>query len=221
MKKFDVCIFDLDGTLINSLADLGDCTNEALQLHSLPTHPLKNYKQYVGNGVKNLIKTAMGEAANYDKLFASVYKAFCILYDEKCLEKTTPYIGICEMIKELKEKDVKLCILSNKTDNFVERIVSALFDKSDFDLIWGKKSEYPVKPAPDSLLAILKTLDCSTDRCLYVGDSNVDVATAKNAGVEFCGVEWGFRGIQELHSAGAKTIAKKPCDIVKMVVSDE
>lgn len=221
MNKFDTCIFDLDGTLINSLTDLGNCTNEALSLHSLPVHPLKNYKKFVGNGVSNLIRVTMGDKADDEKLFNSVYKAFCMLYNEKCLEETRPYSGIAELIDSLKSNNVKLCVLSNKTDDFVLRIIKALFNENDFNLVWGKKPEYPVKPAPDSLFAMLKVLDCPIEKCLYVGDSDVDVITARNAGVSFCGVEWGFRVADELRSAGAEIIVKKPSDIAKLVLGDE
>lgn len=221
MNKFDVCIFDLDGTLINSLTDLGNCTNEALSIHSLPIHPLKNYKKFVGNGVKNLIKVTMGSCSNDEKLFNSVYKTFCMLYNEKCLNETRPYDGITEMIANLKLKGVKCCILSNKTDDFVSRITSALFKENDFDLVWGKKNEYPTKPSPDSLLAMLKQLSCPAEKCLYIGDSDVDVITAQNAGVSFCGVAWGFRGTDELIYNGAKTVVTKPYEINKLVTENE
>lgn len=217
MKKFDVCIFDLDGTLINSLTDLANCVNEALSLHSLPTHHLKEYKYLVGNGVKNLIVKSMGSKASDDELFTSVYKAFNMLYNEKCIDETRPYIGINDMLTKLKENNVKVCVLSNKTDEFVKRIVDALFDKNEFDLVWGKKPEYPVKPDPSSIRAMLNELNCSPDKCLYIGDSDVDVITAKNANVNFCGVEWGFRETKELINSGADIVVKKPYDIFKLV----
>lgn len=221
MNNFDVCVFDLDGTLINSLTDLADCCNEALELHSLPPHPLKSYKVFVGSGIKNLIKRCMGEKAADEELFTSVYKAFNMLYNEKCLEKTLPYDGIPSLIKDLKDNNVKICVLSNKADEFAKRIVYTLFEENDFDLVWGKKEEYPIKPAPDSLFAMLEQLGCTKEKCLYIGDSDVDVITASNAGVAFCGVEWGFRGPEELTNAGARFIAKKPKDIFRLVTTDE
>lgn len=220
MNKFDVCIFDLDGTLTNSLTDLANCMNESLELHSLPTHPLKEYAQFVGKGITNLVTTAMGAKASDKELFTSVYKAFNMLYDEKCLAQTQPYIGIPELLISLKQRGVKICVLSNKNDVFANRIVTSLFGENTFDLIWGKKNEYPTKPEPDSLHAMLKELNCPFEKCLYIGDSNIDLLTARNAGVTFCGVEWGFRGKQELIDNGAKIIVKKPAEIAKLVAAD-
>lgn len=220
MKKFDVCVFDLDGTLINSLTDLAVCVNEALSLHSLPVHPLKEYKQFVGNGARKLITRAMNNRSSDEELYTSVYKAFNMLYNEKCLDKTRPYVGITGLLSKLKENDIKLCILSNKPDEYVKRIVDNLFEGISFDLVWGKKDEYPTKPDPASLLAMLDKLNCSQERCLYIGDSNVDVITAKNADIKFCGVEWGFRGIDELINTGADVVVKKPCEILGLVINN-
>lgn len=221
MNNFKVCIFDLDGTLINSLADLANCVNEALELHSLPTHHPGNYNYFVGNGVKNLIRAAMGDKAEDEKLFTSVYKAFNLLYNEKCLEFTQPYAGIDEMLYELKNNGIKLCVLSNKTDNFAKRIVNSLFSHGTFDSVWGKKENFPTKPSPDSALTMIKELGYQPSDCLYIGDSDVDLKTARNADLKFCGVEWGFRGKNELLENGAKVIVKKPSEIVKLVCVDE
>lgn len=221
MNKYDVCVFDLDGTLVNSLSDLANCCNEALDLHSLPTHPCKAYKLFVGSGIKNLIKRAMGEHSADIELFTSVYKAFNLLYEEKCLENTLPYDGIPEALKELKENGVKVSVLSNKADEFARRITDDLFTENTFDIVRGKLDCFPIKPEPDSLNAMLTELNCSKNRCLYIGDSNVDVMTADNAEVSFCGVEWGFRGAEELRNAGAQVIVHKPKDIVNLVCGNE
>ncbi len=217
MSKYDVCVFDLDGTLIDSLGDLAVCCNEALQLHDLPAHPVDSYRYFVGSGIKNLIKRSMGDKADDEKLVTSVYKAFNLLYNEKCLELTKPYKGVSALLSQLRHSGIKVAVLSNKADEFAKRIVDELFDENEFDLVWGKKEEYPIKPAPDSLLAILDKFDCKKNKCLYIGDSDVDVITAKNADVDFCGAEWGFRGKDELLSAGAKKIAVKPGEILALV----
>ena len=217
MSKYDVCVFDLDGTLIDSLGDLAVCCNEALQLHDLPAHPVDSYRYFVGSGIKNLIKRSMGDKADDEKLVTSVYKAFKLLYNEKCLELTKPYKGVSALLSQLRHSGIKVAVLSNKADEFAKRIVDELFDENEFDLVWGKKEEYPIKPAPDSLLAILDKFDCKKNKCLYIGDSDVDVITAKNADVDFCGAEWGFRGKDELLSAGAKKIAVKPGEILALV----
>lgn len=217
MSKYDVCIFDLDGTLIDSLGDLAACCNEALQLHDLPAHPIDSYRYFVGSGIKNLIKKSMGEKASDEKLVTSVYKAFNMLYNEKCLELTKPYKGISALLSQLRNNGIKVAVLSNKSDEFAKRIVNELFDENEIDLVWGKKEEFPIKPSPDSLFALLKKFNCNKKKCLYIGDSDVDVITAKNAEVDFCGVQWGFRGAEELLSVGAKTIAEKPSEILALV----
>ncbi|MBQ3970453.1 MAG: HAD family hydrolase [Clostridia bacterium] len=217
MKKYDACVFDLDGTLIDSLGDLASCCNEALSLYELPTHNIEEYRYFVGSGIKNLIKRSMGSKADDEKLFISVYRAFNMLYEVKCLEKTKPYDGIIKMLSKLKESGVKVAVLSNKSDEFANRIVNALFEKGEFDVVWGKKENFPIKPEPESLYAVLDELKCDKSKCLYIGDSDVDVITAKNADIHFCGVEWGFRGEEELSTAGAETIVKNPNDILNLV----
>lgn len=221
MNQYNVCVFDLDGTLINSITDLANSCNEALSLHSLPTHPVNSYNHFVGSGIKNLIKRCMGEKSLDEDLVTDVLKTFNNIYNEKCLENTRPYDGIPQLISDLRDNNVKICILSNKADDFTLRITDALFNEGDLDLVFGKKAEYPIKPAPDSLFAMLEILDCPKEKCLYIGDSDVDVITASNAGVDFCGVEWGFRGVEELVNAGAKVIAKIPNDIFKLVTENE
>ncbi len=218
MNNYDVCIFDLDGTLVNSLADLADCVNDALSLHSLPTHTLKEYRQFIGHGIANLIKCAMGDKASDEKLHTSVYRAFVMLYEARCLNNTRPYAGVSDLLDTLKQNNVKRCVLSNKADAFTNRIVSSLFGKDAFDLIWGKRDRYPNKPSPDSMNAMIDKLGCPRKRCLYIGDSNVDVETAGNAGVDFCGVEWGFRDRHELIDSGARVVVKKPNEIAPLVL---
>lgn len=221
MSKYKVCVFDLDGTLVNSIADLCTSTNDALKKHSLPTHPLYKYKQFVGRGIANLVKSAMGSSSENEELFSCVYNDFCAIYNEKCLDETRPYDGIPELLDKLKENNIKICVLSNKADTFAKRIVSALFGENTFSAVWGKKEEYPRKPQPDSIFAMLKEIGCSPEECLYIGDSNVDVYTAKNAALDFCGVEWGFRGKDELKSCGAENIVKEPLEILKLVTENE
>ncbi len=217
MKKYDVCVFDLDGTLIDSLGDLADCCNEALMLHELPAHPIDSYRNFVGSGIKNLIKRSMGDKSCDEKLVTSVYRAFNMLYREKCLEHTRPYKGVSALLAQLRFNGIKVAVLSNKADNFAKKIVNELFDDSEFDLVWGKKENFPIKPSPESLNEIIKELGSVKERCLYIGDSDVDVITAKNAGVDFCGVEWGFRGVEELVRNGAKITVSKPHSIFELV----
>ena len=221
MNKYDICVFDLDGTLIDSLADLSDSCNEALRINAMPTHDTDRYRTFVGSGIKNLIKRSLLDKACDDALVQKVYDSFNEIYHDNCLVKTKPYSGIIEMLRQLKNNGVKLCVLSNKADEFSKMITDGLFDMETFDLVWGKKAQFPIKPDPAALLAILAKFSINRDRCLYIGDSDVDCITAKNAGVDFCGVQWGFRGREELAAAGAILIADSPADIVRTVCIDE
>ena len=218
---YSICIFVLDGTLINSLDDLADSCNAALNNQGLPMHTVNEYRFFVGSGIKNLIKRSLGDKSCNKQLVEAVFNDFNKIYGENCLNKTKPYKGICEMTAALKSRGIKLCILSNKSDDFAHRIADTLFQKGTFDIVWGKREEYPIKPSPEALLAMLMQAGEKAENCLYIGDSDVDVLTARNAHTSFCGVSWGFRGEEELLGAGAKIIAQTPIDIVKEVIKDE
>lgn len=217
-RKFDACVFDLDGTLVNSLMDLALCTNEALRLFELPDYGIDDYTEFVGNGIANLIKRAMGDKAEDEKLFRSVYDTFNLLYDEKCLDYTRPYQGVTEMLRELRDSGVKIGVLSNKTDSFAKRIVGVLFDSSLIDVVYGQRDDFPRKPEPDSLYAMLKELGVPKERCLYIGDSCVDINTAKNADVTFCGVGWGFGGYVAMKHECTQLFVKTPDEITDAVL---
>ncbi len=217
--NYDVCIFDLDGTLVDSLEDLADSCNMALSLFELPTHTNEEYKFFVGNGIRELVRKSMGDAAGDKELLDSVSINFNMIYQEKCLNKTKPYNGIEKMLCDIKYRGVKIGVLSNKADDFAKKIVSSLFDPCLIDIVYGQKKGLPTKPEPDSLFEMLGKFECPKNKCLYIGDSNIDVATAQNAGVDFCGVEWGFRGYDELKNAGAELIAKTPSEVASIVNS--
>lgn len=217
-KNYDVCVFDLDGTLVNSLKDLANSCNEALALFDLPTHGIDEYRYFVGNGILNLIKNALGEKAADEQLVQSVYNTFNLIYKQRCLDYTIPYDGITQMLIDIRFRGVKVGVLSNKADEFARHIVSSLFDSGLIDVTYGQRKNFPKKPAPDSFFYLLDDLGCTRERCLYVGDSDVDVFTAKNAGVDFCGAQWGFRGRGELIKAGAEKIAETPKDLTDIIL---
>lgn len=211
-------IFDLDGTLLDSLYDLGDSVNRALQKFNLPIHPYESYKHFVGNGRTKLIERAMGKYADDKKLFEMVTAEYDKNYLAHCLDKSKPYEGIVPMLNYLNSSDIKICVLSNKPDEFVKKIIDTLFSNISFDIEWGKKNDYPPKPEPDSLLAILKELLINKSDCLYVGDSDVDIVTARNAQVDCCGVLWGFRTRKELEYAGAEKIVETTDELLKVIM---
>ena len=200
-------IFDLDGTLVNSLTDLAQSVNKGLINAGLKAKPIENYSQYVGNGREVMLKKAMGDYANNEELLCAVRNIFNSEYAVHCNDNTTAYAGCKELLSKLERLGIKTAVLSNKPDEFVGKILKKVYPNHTFTEAWGKKPQYKSKPDGEALIAMLDIHKISKDECLYVGDSDVDVFTAKNAGVKMAGVEWGFRGRQELFAAGAPFVA--------------
>ena len=204
---FKIAVFDLDGTLADSLTDLAICVNLGLAAAGLPEKPVKNFKTYVGNGRAKLIWRAM-DGVKDEQLFDIVEKTFNEEYALRCTDNTTAYNGCAKLLEGLKSRGIMTAVLSNKPDEFVERILRKLYPSHSFAAAWGKKPEFKPKPDGEALNALLKLCKVyDRSECIYVGDSDVDVFTAQNAGVAMAGVEWGFRGKNELISAGAPFVA--------------
>lgn len=207
-----LCVFDLDGTLVNSIEDLAESTNYGLRKNGFKTYELQKYKYFVGDGVKVLVKRVLGDNAtpeNEEKVLAD----FNYYYNLHYADHTRPYEGCVEMLKKLEKQGIKCAVLSNKPDNFVKIIVSKLYPDFNFSWVQGKAEGFPKKPDPTALKFILKSLSCDVSDTLYIGDSNVDIFTGKNAGVKTCGVTWGFRERDELESAGADYIIDRAEEI--------
>ena len=214
-----LCIFDLDGTLINSLNDLSDSMNHALKAHGFPTHEPEKYRQMVGSGVSVLADRAAGAPNERftPEVKNSILSDFSEYYSAHCIDKTRPYPGIPELLTELDAQGILCAVNSNKPDNFTKQIISALFPDKKFAEIWGKREGYERKPSPDGANAIMRSLNIPPEECIYIGDSNVDVQTARNAGISFCGVTWGFRSEQELLSEGAASIAHTTEELKELI----
>ena len=214
-----LCIFDLDGTLVNSLKDLAEAMNHAIGICGFPPHPVEEYRRMVGSGVSVLADRAAGGS---EKLTAemreTVLAEFAAYYSAHCLDNTLPYEGIPEMLDSLGSSGILYAVNSNKNDSFSKTIVNSLFPKHSFAEIWGKRDGCGRKPSPDGVNGIISLLGVERNEVIYIGDSDVDVLTAGNAGIRFCGVSWGFRGTQELLSAGAVFVAETPDDILKAVI---
>ncbi len=203
-----IAVFDLDGTLVNSLTDLGQSVNKGLAKAGLEERPIENYNHYVGNGREMMIKRAMGEHSNNEELLAIVRDTFNNEYKVHCNDNTTSYEGCAELLKKLEAKGIMTAVLSNKPDEFVGRILKKVYPNHTFIQAWGKKPEYNIKPDKQAICAMLDMYDIKPEECIYIGDSDVDVYTAKNAEVKMVGVEWGFRGREELLEVGAPFVAK-------------
>lgn len=214
---FKIAVFDLDGTLADSLTDLAICVNLGLAAAGLPEKPVKNFKTYVGNGRAKLIWRAM-DGVKDERLFDIVEKTFNEEYALRCTDNTTAYNGCAKLLEGLKSRGIMTAVLSNKPDEFVERILRKLYPSHSFAAAWGKKPEFMPKPDGEALNALLKL--CGVDDkidCIYIGDSDVDVFTAQNAGVAMAGVEWGFRGRDELISAGAPFVAASADELFEYI----
>ena len=212
---FKIAVFDLDGTLADSLTDLAICVHLGLAAAGLPEKPVKNFKTYVGRA--KLIWRAM-DGVKDERLFDVVEKTFNKEYALRCTDNTTAYNGCAKLLEGLKSRGIMTAVLSNKPDEFVERILRKLYPSHSFAAAWGKKPEFKPKPDGEALNALLKLCKVyDRSECIYVGDSDVDVFTAQNAGVAMAGVEWGFRGKNELICAGAPFVAASADELFEYI----
>lgn len=196
MKK--LVIFDLDGTLLNTIADLAASTNQALHHFGYPVHPIEAYPFFVGNGINKLFERALPEEERTEANVLRIRSRFIPYYDEHNAEFSTPYPGIPELLQILQEKNILLAVASNKYQSATEKLIAHYFPTIRFVQVWGQREGVPIKPDPTIVNDILATTGIHTDEVLYVGDSGVDMQTALNAGVDAIGVTWGFRPRTEL-----------------------
>lgn len=217
---YKLAIFDLDGTLINSIYDLADAVNKALEERAYPAHPTESYYYFVGNGAMKLCERALPEDKRSKEEIIALNKRFSEIYNEICLNKTRPYEGIPEVIDRLVKAGVRCVVASNKPDSFSGHIVDVLFGPETFDLVMGKRDGVPVKPQPDIVYNIAAELGMTLDDAVFIGDSCVDVQTAKNAGIPCIGCVWGFRGEKELRESGCDLIAREPNDLFGLITEN-
>jgi phosphoglycolate phosphatase len=210
-------IFDLDGTLINSLKDLADSTNHALSVQGYPTHPDEEYRYFVGQGVLKLIEAVLPTQARNSESIAKTRALFDEYYDAHYLDKTKPYEGIDELVATLRIKGLKLAVVSNKPDEFAGKIVRSLFKNNEFNVVFGQREGIPRKPSPAGPLEACTIMGIDPKDCLYLGDLGVDMQTADAAGMYPVGVLWGFRDADELSKSGAKTLIKKPMELLEIL----
>ena len=213
-----LAVFDLDGTLVDSLTDLALSVNKGLKNAGLPEHPIEKYNKFVGNGREMLIRRAIGEGCT-EELFDSVIGTFDREYRLHCNDNTAAYQGCDALLKGLAEKGIMTAVLSNKPDEFIFEILNKLYPTHRFDEAWGQKPQYKCKPDGEALRAILDLHNVKADECVYIGDSDVDVYTAQNANVKMAGVSWGFRGKKELLEAGAPFVADTAEELLEYLLS--
>ena len=213
MKK--AVIFDLDGTLADTIASITYCGNLALSRFGLPSFGEEDYKHFVGDGAAMLIRRALLAAGDErPEHFEEVYKTYLEIFTKDCMYQVKPYEGICALLEELKRLSVRIAVLSNKPDGDSIRVVEELFGKGYFDFVQGQRADVPRKPAPAGVYRILVAFGLSAGDFLYVGDSGVDMRTGRAAGIFTVGVLWGFRGRKELVENGADAVISKPQELL-------
>ena len=214
--KFKGIIFDLDGTLVNSLEDISDAMNTVLTNLNYPTHTYDTYQYFIGSGLRNLVSKALPASNNTEDQIETCFDCMITEYREICTLKTKPYEGIIELLDNLASKNIKLAVFSNKADELTKKIASEIFP-NHFDMAVGLSTEELKKPNPFEALEISKKWNLTTEEILFVGDSDIDMQTANNANMFAVGVSWGYRTEQELKNSGAKLVINNALELIEIL----
>jgi len=210
-------LFDLDGTLLDTLGDLSDAMNHVLEGMGFPLHSKDAYRYFVGNGALMLVKRALPENRRDDDLVRSCLNAFLREYGENWMVETRPYKGVAVMLDALTKRGLRMAILSNKRDEITKKSVRELLSKWTFDAVVGQQEGIPVKPDPTAALEIAERLHIEPAEFVYLGDSAVDMETALAAGMFPVGALWGFRSEGELVSGGARVLIREPTELIEVL----
>ena len=212
------CIFDLDGTLTNTLESMTYSVNLTLEEMGLSKITKDQCRLFVGNGARVLMEKSLKAAGDTDaSRIEEGMEIYGRIFDRNCTYHVTPYEGIPEMLKALKDKGIQLAVLSNKPDRQTVKVVKAIFGEELFDYAQGQKEGIRRKPEPDGVWYLMEQMHVSKEECLYIGDSEVDAATGRNAGLKTIGVLWGFRDRKTLETAGADDLIDRPDELLKCV----
>lgn len=216
---YKVAIFDLDGTLLDTLKDLADACNFALKLYGFPEYEIEEYRYFLGDGAYKLIERALPIDKRDAETIEKVLAEFKRYYEKHKSDFTKPYDGIEELLIALKKAGIKTAVVSNKPHEFAIEIVERYFAKS-FDIVFGKREGYLAKPDPTTVIETLNYFECKKEEAIYIGDSDVDMFTGKNAGIFSIGVAWGFRGAKELATAGADKIVYTSEELLSEIIKE-
>lgn len=212
------CIFDLDGTLTNTLESMTYSVNLTLKEMGLSQITKDQCRMFVGNGARVLIEESLKVSGDPKaSRIEEGMKIYGRIFDQNCTYHVTPYEGIPEMLKALKDRGIHLAVLSNKPDRQTVKVVKEIFGDNIFDYAQGQKDGIRRKPAPDGVWYLMEQMQVSKEECLYIGDSEVDAATGKNAGLKTLGVLWGFRDRKTLETAGADHLIERPEELLQFV----
>ena len=212
------CIFDLDGTLTNTLESMTYSVNLTLEEMGLSKITKDQCRLFVGNGARVLMEKSLKAAGDTDaSRIEEGMEIYGRIFDRNCTYHVTPYEGIAEMLKALKDKGIQLAVLSNKPDRQTVKVVKAIFGEELFDYAQGQKEGIRRKPEPDGVWYLMEQMHVSKEECLYIGDSEVDAATGRNAGLKTIGVLWGFRDRKTLETAGVDDLIDRPDELLQFV----
>lgn len=214
--SYKAVIFDLDGTMLDTIRDIANPVNIVLQRYNFPTHDLTTFRDLIGNGIGQLVYRALpvevAESTSYSTILNEVWTE----YQQHLNKSTTPYDGIYELLNKLSDKGIVLNILSNKADEFMDEVVGKYFSDWDFKLVFGARYGVPLKPDPYSAFEIINELDIGASECIFIGDSDVDMQTANHAGIYAVGASWGFRSKSELLAHGADIVIDHPLELLRL-----
>ena len=213
-----LAIFDLDGTLLDTVADLANATNQALAQCGYPTHPTDAYYQFVGNGINKLFYRALPEEARTEENVMRIRSLFVPYYNEHNADDSRPYPGVSELLRTLQAQGVQVAVASNKYQQATVKLVGHFFPDIRFAAVYGQREGVAIKPDPTIVADILNDTGISRADTIYIGDSGVDMQTARNAEVESIGVSWGFRSVEELIDNGAEHIVHRAEEIAALIL---
>lgn len=213
--KYELIIFDMDGTILDTLEDLKNSMNHTLRLYHMPERTLEEIRSFVGNGIRKLVERAIAANTPTEQI-DKIHQDFMDYYQIHCSDFTKPYPGIVSLLQSLKAQGYKTAVVSNKADSAVQDLCLQYFPNL-FDIAIGERSGIARKPAPDMVNLALQKLEITHEKAVYIGDSDVDVATAKNSNLDMIAVDWGFRSRDFLISQGACTIASSPEEILPLL----
>lgn len=213
---FRAVLFDLDGTLLDTIGDLADSMNSVLRSHALPEHPVESYKLFVGEGVEALVARALPSGMEYGTDMKSLVDEMKKEYRSRWSARTRPYDGISILLAALADRKIPMSVLSNKPDEFTREMVSYYFPETPFFTVMGARPNVPMKPDPSAALSLCARMGIPPETVLYLGDSGTDMRTAVKAGMFPAGVLWGFRSAEELKENGAKLLINRPEEVLEM-----
>jgi phosphoglycolate phosphatase len=215
--SYGAVLFDLDGTLLDTLDDLADSMNSVLMRHGFPTHPRDAYRYHVGDGVENLVSRSLPEAYRRAGFVAQCVGAMREEYGRRWAAKTRPYEGIPELLDGLTHRGIHMAVLSNKPHDFTQAMVAELLGRWRFDVVLGVRPSIPRKPDPSAAWEIARALGVPAESFLYLGDTNTDMKTANAAGMYAVGALWGFRPAEELRASGARVLIRTPTELLGLL----